>query len=142
MSVVYVETSALLHWLLGQKHGAAVRRSIDRAETVVTSALTMAETEKVLTRAEVAGELRAGDAQRLRGLLAKAQVSWTRMSVSSDVLARASRVFPVEPVRTLDAIHLATALEFTSIYPTLEMLSEDRRVRDNAVALGIAPNAS
>ena len=60
------------------------------------------------------------------------------MAVTSDVLARAGRAFPVEPVRTLDAIHLATALEFVATYPDLRILSFDERVRSNAEALGIA----
>jgi predicted nucleic acid-binding protein len=137
VSVVYLETSALLHWLLDQKRSGEVRRVIDHAESVVTSALTLTETARVLTRAESVGDLREADTQRLRGLLQRAQASWTKMSVSADVLARAARVFPVEPVRTLDAIHLATALEFTSIHPTLKLLSDDRRIRDNADALGI-----
>jgi hypothetical protein len=59
------------------------------------------------------------------------------MTVSDEVLRRAGRTFPVEPVRTLDAIHLATALEFTAVYPDLRVLSYDRRIRGNAEALGI-----
>ena len=137
MSVVYFETSSLLHWLLGQKRADEVRRAIDAADTVVTSALTLTESERILTRAESGGELRGGDVQRLRGLLKRAQASWTRMSVSTEVLARAARSFPVEPVRTLDAIHLATALEFTAVYPSLAVLTDDRRIADNAEALGI-----
>jgi predicted nucleic acid-binding protein len=138
MNAVYLESSALLHWLLGQSRAADVRRAVDRAEVVLTSALTFTETERALVRAEHHGVLRGGDARRLRGLLNRVQASWTRMAVSDDVLARASRPFPVEPIRTLDAIHLATALEFTATYPDLHVLSFDDRVADNAEALGIA----
>jgi antitoxin (DNA-binding transcriptional repressor) of toxin-antitoxin stability system len=99
---------------------------------------TLTETERALVRAETGGALKGGDAQRLRGLLNRAQAAWTRMAVSENVLARASRPFPVEPVRTLDAIHLATALEFAAAYPDLRMLSVDRRLRENAEALGLA----
>jgi predicted nucleic acid-binding protein len=111
---------------------------VDHAEVVLTSVLTLTETERVLIRAESQGVLRGGDAQRLRGLVNRVQASWTRMTVSAEVLARAARAFPVEPVRTLDAIHLATALEFAAAFPDLRMLSFDQRVRDNAEALGIA----
>ena len=44
--------------------------------------------------------------------------------------------FPGEPIRALDAIHLATALVIRDIYPDLRVLSLDQRVRQNAVALG------
>jgi predicted nucleic acid-binding protein len=138
MSVVYLESSALLQWLLGQSGGAEVRRRVDQATVVLTSTITLTETERVLIRAESQGVLKGGDAQRLRGLLNRARKSWTRMAVSDDVLSRAARAFPVEPVRTLDAIHLATALEFATTFPDLRVLSFDRRLRDNTEALGIA----
>jgi len=138
MRVIYLESSALLQWLLGQSGAAEVRRSVDHAEVVLTSMLALTEAERVLIRAESQGVLKGGDAQRLRGLLNRAQASWTRMTVSDEVLSRAARPFPIEPVRTLDAIHLATALEFTTTFPDLRMLSFDRRLRSNAEALGIA----
>jgi predicted nucleic acid-binding protein len=137
MRVIYLESSALLHWLLGQSGAAEVRSKIDRAEVVVTSQLTVLEAERALLHAENRNALKGGDAQRLRGLLNKAQASWTRMAVSEEILNRASRAFSVEPVRTLDAIHLATALEFTAVFPELVILSFDKRIRDNAEALGI-----
>jgi hypothetical protein len=138
MKVVYLETSALLQWLLGQSAAGTVRRTLDRAEVVLTSVLTLTEVERALVRAEGQGGIRGGDAQRLRGLLNRAAASWTRMTVSDQVLERAGRPFPVEPVRTLEAIHLATALEFAAAFPDLKVLSHDRRVRDNAEALGIS----
>jgi predicted nucleic acid-binding protein len=138
MRVVYLESSAVLHWLLGQSRAAEVRRAVDQAEVVLTSMITLAEAGRVLIRAENQGVLKGGDAQRLRGLLNRVQASWTRMTVSDEVLARAARAFPVEPVRTLDAIHLATALEFATTHPDLRVLSFDRRVHSNAEALGLA----
>lgn len=138
MNVIYLESSALLHWILGQSRASEVRRAVDQAETVLTSALTLTETERALVRAEEQGLIKGGDAQRLRGLVHRAQAAWTRMGVSDAVLARAARPFPVEPVRTLDAIHLATALEFALVFPGLRLLSFDRRVCQNAEALGIA----
>ena len=138
MNVIYLESSALLHWILGQSRAAEVRRAVDQAETVLTSALTLTETERALVRAEEQDLIKGGDAQRLRGLVHRAQTAWTRMGVSDAVLARAARPFPVEPVRTLDAIHLATALEFALVFPDLRLLSFDRRVCQNAEALGIA----
>jgi hypothetical protein len=42
----------------------------------------------------------------------------------------------VEPVRALDAIHLASALLAREVWEDLAVLSFDDRVRRNAVALG------
>jgi hypothetical protein len=58
--------------------------------------------------------------------------------LTDSVLARAGSAFPIEPVRTLDAIHLATAMAFSEAYPELEMLTFDRRISENATALGLA----
>ncbi|MFN7967352.1 MAG: hypothetical protein U0V87_16885 [Acidobacteriota bacterium] len=83
------------------------------------------------------GELREGDVHRLRGHVARQRATWIVMTITEDVLSRAARGFPIEPVRTLDALHLATALAFTAVFPDLEILSLDRRITDNARALGL-----
>ena len=53
------------------------------------------------------------------------------------VLERARRGFPREPVRTLDAIHLATAVQFQEAIPDLAVASLDERIRYNAQALAM-----
>ena len=138
MSTLYLETSAVLTWLFGESDAEQVRSVVDGAKTIATSELTLTECERALIRAEHQALLTGGDAQRLRGLLSRAKRAWVRMAVSDRVLARAAQSFPAEPVRTLDAIHLATALELTKAFPELRVLSFDRRVIDNAEALGIS----
>jgi hypothetical protein len=56
--------------------------------------------------------------------------------VSEDVVERARRPFPTEPVRTLDALHLASALVARAAVSELAVLSLDQRVRENAERLG------
>ena len=51
-------------------------------------------------------------------------------------MERARRRFPREPVRALDALHLATAVRTAEFRPGLRVLSFDNRIRANAVALG------
>ncbi len=48
-----------------------------------------------------------------------------------------SGVFPVEPIRTLDALHLASALELLRLFPDLTVLSFDRRIVENLAPLGL-----
>ncbi len=88
--------------------------------------------------AETRNILNAGDAEKLRGLLARSKAGWILMEISEDVRARASRLFPVEPIRTPDAIHLATALIFMRVFPSLEVFSHDQRILKNAKVLGIS----
>jgi len=60
------------------------------------------------------------------------------VSVTESVLARAGRPFPVEPIRTLDAVHLATAESLGEPPQLVTFLTRDARVSDNARALGYA----
>ncbi len=137
MTTVYLESSALLAWMFGEPPADEVRSKVDEAENVVTSVLTLVEVERALIRAESRRLLTAGQVERLRGLVARISRSWTFMEISSEVRARASRPFEAEPLRTLDAIHLSTALVFTRSFPDLYLLSFDQRILRNATALGI-----
>jgi hypothetical protein len=60
------------------------------------------------------------------------------LSISGDVVERARQPFPGDPVRTLDAIHLASALVARSAAPGLEVLSLDDRIRATAKKLGFS----
>jgi len=53
------------------------------------------------------------------------------------VARRAQEAFPREPVRTLDAIHLASAVLLRQSFPDLVVVSRDERVRANAAELGL-----
>ena len=60
------------------------------------------------------------------------------MAVTDAVLARVGRPFPVEPIRTLDAVHLATAEQLGEPPALVTIVTRDVRVRENALALGYA----
>lgn len=50
---------------------------------------------------------------------------------------RVRRPFPLEPIRTLDAIHLAFALLARSLVPETQLLSLDERLRASGKELGL-----
>ena len=58
--------------------------------------------------------------------------------VTDAVLARVRRPFPVEPIRTLDAVHLATVELLGEPPPLIVVVTRDTRVRENAEAFGYA----
>jgi hypothetical protein len=58
------------------------------------------------------------------------------VAVTDAVLARVRRPFPIEPIRTLDAVHLATAELLGESPARVTILTRDSRVRANAEALG------
>lgn len=137
MSALYVETSALLAWLFGEENAPAVMDCINSAGRIVTSVLTRLETERSLMRAEKTGLITAADRQKLLGLFRRVSASWYYFSISEEVLVRSCGEFPAEPVRSLDAIHLSTALESVQLFQDVDVLSFDRRVAGNLVALGL-----
>jgi hypothetical protein len=60
------------------------------------------------------------------------------VAVTDTVLARIRKPFPVEPIRTLDAVHLATVELLGEPPPLVTIVTRDERVRKNAEALGYA----
>jgi Ca2+/Na+ antiporter len=63
---------------------------------------------------------------------------WALLDLSRAVAERAEGEFPVEPIRTLDALHLSSALVLREAIPDLVVLSTDDRLRANALELGFA----
>ena len=133
---LYVESSAMAARLLGQVQGELVRDLLERSENVFSSELLLLECDRALIRAESAGELSDAAAAGWRATLNLESRYWTLLRIEGEVLERARRAFPLEPVRTLDAIHLSTLLLVRSIFADAELLSFDERIRANAKALG------
>lgn len=137
MATLYLESSAVLSWLLDEPQAEQVRHTVDRAETVLTATLTPVESNRALVRLEAQGLMTQGDRRRLRGLLTRECARWALVELTESISTRAGEPFPVEPVRSLDAVHIATALEAQELYPDLEVLSFDQRILDNLVPLGL-----
>ena len=135
--VVYAESSAVLAWLLGEPRAQAVRTVLESAEHVVTSQLTAIECARVLHRARALGVLSLEQRTALFRDFRDASAQWEHLAVGDRVSRLASAPYPVEPIRALDALHLASALLAREAWPKLTMLSLDHRVRDNATALTI-----
>ncbi len=133
---IYAESSAILAWILGEAAGDIARHHLATAEAVFTSALTLVECERALLRARTLEEIAEAEIADRRRMLAQASTRWHRIPLRDEVLDRAKRPFPAEPVRTLDAIHLASALVARSAAPGVAILTLDRRVRDASIQLG------
>ena len=116
--------------------GDAAWRSFQRAESICTSDLTLIEADRTLHRLAVVGKVDFRDAAAVRARLDGVAATWLVHRITPRVVDRSRGAFPREPIRSLDAIHLATALVIRDIYPDLSVLSLDRRVRENAAALG------
>ena len=132
----YIESSALVAALLERDSNA--RESIRTRGRKVTSALTIAETARAILRARATARLTADEERAAVGALRRFELRCYVVGVTDAVLARVRRPFPIEPIRTLDAVHLATAELIDEPPPLVVVVTRDTRVRKNAVALGYA----
>lgn len=135
-AIRYVETSAVLAALL--EGDAAARRSLRRRGTLVTSALTFAEARRGLVRARHGARLTADQERAALRAVARLRARSVVVAVTDDVLARAGQPVPAEPVRTLDAMHLATVALVADAPAFATVITRDARVRANALAIGYA----
>jgi predicted nucleic acid-binding protein len=135
---LYAESSAVLAWLLGEPAAADVRERLAAADIVVASDLTLIECDRVVIRAATLGDLTEADAADRRAHLTSAAAHWNLLRISGEIVDRARQPFPGDPIRTLDAIHLASALVARSAAPGLELLSLDDRIRTAAKKLGFS----
>jgi predicted nucleic acid-binding protein len=133
---LYAESSAVLAWLLGEPAGKPVGEVLRSAQQVAASELVILECERALVRGITLREIDEATAADLRARLHQAAAHWQVWRVSPDIMERARHPFPAEPVRTLDALHLASALAVRSAIPGMELLSLDDRIRRAGKQLG------
>jgi PIN domain len=133
---LYAESSAVLTWLLDEAAAPEVRQVLTDAAIIVASDLTLIECDRVLQRAVALGELNAAEAADRHAYLTAAASQWQILHLAGEVVDRTRLPFPAEPIRTLDAIHLASALTARAALPGLHLLSLDERVRAAAKKLG------
>jgi uncharacterized protein len=126
---LYVDSSSLLIWVLGQPGHEGVRSAIEEwlndDGQIVSSRLLGLEVRRVLVRIRLTGHEVLPASQELLELVAQ-------LPVSEEVWGRAAAI--EQHVRTLDAIHLATC-ELAGA--TLLMAGLDRRLHDVAIARSV-----
>jgi predicted nucleic acid-binding protein len=135
-TIRYIESSALVAALLERNAGA--QGAIRKAGQRVTSALTFAEAGRAILRARVTGQLTAAQERAAVQALRRFERRCYVVAVTDEVLARVRRPFPAEPIRTLGAVHLATAELLGEPPPLMTIVTADARIRANAAALGFA----
>jgi predicted nucleic acid-binding protein len=135
---VYLESSALLAWLFDEPaHAEAVRATVIDAHRVVTSALTLVECQRAIHRGATSARLSPVETLALKQYLSELARSWLVVSLDDPILERASGPFAGPIIRTLDAIHVASALELSREFGPIELISLDERVRACALACGL-----
>jgi predicted nucleic acid-binding protein len=103
-----------------------------------TSALTVTEATRAMVRARTIGRLTPHEERSALTLLHRFIKRSLVVAISDEILARSARPFPVEPIRTLDAIHLATLETLGETPQLVTVVTRDVRIARNARALGYA----
>jgi len=101
VSVVYLDASALVKLVVREPESVALMEFLREHPDRVSSALALAEVPRALRRARFG----AAERRRAREVLARVAL----VDIDRRALAAAAAIEP-PTVRTLDAIHLATAL--------------------------------
>lgn len=133
---LYVESSAVLAWLLDQPGGWQAFDDLRADDLVLTSELTMIECDRALRRHVAVGRLEAEAAEHRRAELSEVSTDWNITSIDAEVVGRARASFPDDRIRALDAIHLASALSARADLGEIDLLTLDDRIRANALVLG------
>jgi predicted nucleic acid-binding protein len=134
---LFAESSALVAWLLWEGDGPRVMPYLRAARVSWLSAVAAPECRRALLRAKAQGRVDARYVRRSISALDRFVEDSRVVLVDEDILDRAGDPFPVEPIRTLDAIHLASLERARQTSSRVILLSLDDRVRDNAMHLGI-----
>jgi len=130
----YVETSALLAVRL--ENDAEAREAIRGEGIRFLSVLTLAEAYRRIIRTGATGHLSESQVRASQIWIRRFGQRCRVVNVTDEILARVRRRFPIEPIRTLDAIHLATIEAIGEDPLQVAVVTRDRRIADNARAMG------
>ena len=132
---VYLDTSAYMASLVNEARAAAVRKAVDKA-AVFSSVLLVAETKRTLVRLSREGRLSMPSYVRLLRQVDDDSASFALAPATLDLCA--SQVMPtITTPRTLDLIHLRTALWFHEQHALTAFLSLDANQNHAAADLGL-----
>ena len=131
--ICYVDSSVLLRYLFGVD-----KRFTETSvcEAVGSSRLLQVECARVIERCRLTGALDDRQTAETHRLLVRLLESLHIIEITPAILDRASQSYPTV-VGTLDALHLASALEWRSTRADLFLLTDDSQMETCALALGI-----
>ena len=134
----YFDTSALIKRYVDEVGRREVLQLLRRHECVASAVLPV-ELRGALGRRVSEGRLEAGQVREILKRIASDRAYWTLVEVGTDVLQAAESLVGIHPLRTLDAIHVASAQLFAERARTEELIfvSADKRQTDVAAAIGL-----
>jgi uncharacterized protein len=141
LSVFFADTSAIVKYFIPEVGSAWVRSWADPkvGNQLVISRLTTAEFISALARRQRESKISLQDLLTLRGaFLNHADKFYTVINLNKDVVAEAHDLLIQHPLRTLDALQLASALKAYRMFGTvITFVTADARLLTAAAAEGL-----
>jgi predicted nucleic acid-binding protein len=134
---VYFDTSVLVKRYV-REEGSIRARVLLRRHRVVSSAVAPIELLSAVTRRRAAGDLSARESSAILLRARRDRAHWELVEVSALVLDRAEDLLPATGLRTLDALHLASAvLMQTASTARIPLVTADAPLGRAASAAGL-----
>lgn len=134
----YFDTSALIKRYVDEPARREVQQLVRRHECV-TSAILSVELRSALRRRVTERTLDSSRVSQILKRVVADRAYWTVIEVGTEVLNGAEALVSVHPLRTLDAIHVASAQLFASRLSIADLIfvSADKRQTDVASGIGL-----
>ncbi len=135
--LAYFDTSVLVKRYVKERGSTATRKLLQRYR-FLSSAVAPVEVLSALSRRRTAGELTQRDFLAIKSRLHKDRAYWELVEVGPIVLSQAEELVQRAGLRTLDALHVASALTFQAASGlTIPFVTADVRQRDAAESLAL-----
>lgn len=133
----YFDTSVLVKRYVKEEGSGLTRRLLQRFR-FLSSAIAPVEAMSALCRRRASGELMPRDFLAIRARLHKDRAYWEFVELGEQVLRHAEELVQKTDVRTLDALHIASAVMFQAASGlTIPFITSDAKQRDAAQAMGL-----
>ena len=135
----YFDTSALVKRYVDEVGRRQVLQLLRRHECVASAVLPV-ELRSALRRRVAEGTFEAARVPEILKRVSADRAYWTLVEVGAEVLDAAETLVAVHPLRTLDAIHVASAQVFAAGASVTDLMfvSADKRQTDAAAVIGLA----
>ncbi len=128
----YFDTSVLAKRYVKEEGAAAAKKLLQRYR-FLSSAVAPVELLSALGRRRLAGEVMQRDFLSIRSRIQKDRAYWELVEVGPIVLSQAEDIVQKTGLRTLDALHVASALTFQAASGlTIPFITADSKQRQGA----------
>lgn len=130
-AVLYVDTSAILRAVLENGTSPELEARLAESRFLITSRIALVEAARAFLRLRTQGV----PEEKLADCAREADAFWARCTIwelTPEICELAGQVAPLQSLRTLDALHLATYLLARRKLGTVDLLTADNRLEQAA----------